>query len=221
MIAFTANKIYIFNVLYLQYQIGIQYQAVLMEVSSGSFSTTAITSVNDAQVSGYKLFIASYGIDVYSFDSGGISFLSNIDQQSIKFTIVSFAVINETIYAIAKDKGLVLYKKTNNDGEYHISLLYEHSFMEKLFFYVNSFNGKKYIGVFFTPSSWGSEFYMEIYLENGTVPYINRIFTASERDTEITKVLDLDLFFLYFYDKRHNKIYSFRKGILNKISLIA
>ena len=60
--------------MYLQYQIGIQYQGVLMEVSSGSFSTTLLSSVNDAQVSGYKLFIASYGIDVYSFDSGVLLF---------------------------------------------------------------------------------------------------------------------------------------------------
>ena len=39
-----------------------------MEVTSGSFSTSAISSVNDAHISGNKLFIASYGIDVYSFD---------------------------------------------------------------------------------------------------------------------------------------------------------
>ena len=55
MIVFVTNKIYIFNLLYLQYQIGIQYQAVLMEVTSGSISTSAISSVNDAHISGNKL----------------------------------------------------------------------------------------------------------------------------------------------------------------------
>ena len=134
MIVFVTNKIYIFNLLDLQYQIGIQYQAVLMEVTSESFSTSAISSVNDAHISGNKLFIASYGIDFYSFDNGGLTFLFNIEQQNVKFTIISFVVVDETIFAIAKNRGLVTYKKSMNDVEYHMSILYEHSFMQKLFF---------------------------------------------------------------------------------------
>ena len=219
MVAFVSGKIYIFDLLYLNYQIEVLYQAVLMEKASGAFSS--ISSVNDAHISGDKLYIASSGIEVYSFDNNGLTFLYNIDKKTVKDVISSFVINTETIYAIAKNKGLLIYQKEyTDDSEDNVIKEYPHSHMSKLYSYVNSFNAKKYIGVFFDHSSSGSEFYMEFYLFDETDPYINRIFTASEEGTEISQVLELDLFFLYFYDRGHNKIYSVRKAILNKVSLL-
>ena len=219
-IAVVSGKIYIFDLLYLQYQIGLLYQAVLMENASGAF--LSISSVNDAHINGGYLYIASSGIDVYSFDNSGLTFLYNIDKKTTKDIITSFAINTETIYAIAKNKGLIIYEKEyKDDSEDNVLKQYPHSHMSKLYPYVNSFNAKKYIGVFFEHSSSGSEFYMELFLYVETDPYINRIFTASEEGTEISQVLELDLFFLYFYDRGHNKIYSIRKAILNKVSLLS
>ena len=136
--------------------------------------------------------------------------------------------------------------------------------MQKLDFYVNPFNGNKFIGVFFDDSS--DIFFMELYIgkktsneniscfrnkndseifdsqrnkiltKNGEIVIdadgkavldpptpkikINKIFFKRKTESKIDSFLDLDLFFLYFYDRSSNSIYSVRKGIFNTVPIL-
>lgn len=155
-----------------------------------------------------NLIISSENNGMQIFNKN-LSYLRNIDSDFGNYT--SFDFIDDTLYSIKNNYGLIIYNLTN----YSIIQSYYHKSMSQLDIFINPFNGKKFLGVTFENSEI-KEFFIEFYLNSKTDLIINKVFTKKKVDkSAITSFITIDDFFSFFLDSSTTNIHIIRRGILN------
>lgn len=155
-----------------------------------------------------NLIISSENNGMQIFNKN-LSYLRNIDSDFGNYT--SFDFIDDTLYSVKNNYGLIIYNLTN----YSIIQSYYHKSMSQLDIFINPFNGKKFLGVTFENSEI-KEFFIEFYLNSKTDLIINKVFTKKKVDkSAITSFITIDDFFSFFLDSSTTNIHIIRRGILN------
>ena len=146
-----------------------------------------------------------------------INYIDNYSHSDIQNDIISFQILNNTIYAIEKEKGMIIFNKTDN-SLYNKILLSTAIQIDKI---KNLFNNYLFLGIFLNDST-NDEFFIELLIINEFNPIINKILTYKDnKHFRITNYLTFDSYFTYFLDNANNKIIIIRRGLLNEINFIS
>ena len=155
-----------------------------------------------------NLIISSENNGMQIFNKN-LSYLRNIDSDFGNYT--SFDFIDDTLYSVKNNYGLIIYNLTNHS----IIQSYYHKSMSQLDIFINPFNRKKFLGITFENSEI-KEFFIEFYLNSKTDLIINKVFTKKKVDkSAITSFITIDDFFSFFLDSSTTNIHIIRRGILN------
>lgn len=132
--------------------------------------------------------------------------------------IIDFIILKQTIYAISKDNGILVYTFNPSSTNINYTKILFHPYVNSIDYYINPFNGNQYIGVGTTMKKSNEEFFIEFLLFEENYPVINKIFTSN--DTSITKIphITLDSFSSVFVSS--SQIYLIRRGMLNTVSFV-
>ena len=146
-----------------------------------------------------------------------INYIDNYSYTDIQNDLISFQILNNTIYAIEKEKGIIIFNKTDN-SLYNKILLSTANQIDKI---KNPFNNYLFLGIFLNNST-NDEFFIELLIINEFNPIINKILTYKDnKHFRITNYLTFDSYFSYFLDNANNKIIIIRRGLINEINFIS
>ena len=146
-----------------------------------------------------------------------INYIDNYSYTDIQNDLISFQILNNTIYAIEKEKGIIIFNKTDN-SLYNKILLSTANQVDKI---KNPFNNYLFLGIFLNNST-NDEFFIELLIINEFNPIINKILTYKDnKHFRITNYLTFDSYFSYFLDNANNKIIIIRRGLINEINFIS
>lgn len=214
----NTNKVHVYKIIVTILSLTMRNVPVLVEISNGDFSSSYV--IYDAKIDNNQLYISSTkakGIEVYEIKKNEINYQYNIDDGDLEYQ--AFIINSNTLYGLSKSTGLIILDKSSNASVKKINSLSHLNILE-IYSYSNPFTGSKFVGVFFDHSQTKSEFYMELLIYNEKSPTINKIFTSTKPNSTISSIVILDTFFIYFYDKKQNIIYSTRRGVFNKVPII-
>lgn len=130
--------------------------------------------------------------------------------------IIDFIILKQTIYAINKDNGILIYNYSNNYINY--SKILFHPYVKAIDYYINPFNGNQYIGVETEMKNTNEEFFIEFLLYEESIPVVNKIFTYNDTSISSMSHITIDSFSSVFISS--NKIFLIRRGMLNTVSFI-
>ena len=141
----------------------------------------------------------------------------------IKNDIIKFVVLEQTIYAIEKNVGLVVFDLKY--GGIIIKLDIPHAIDLDLF--KNPFNGFLFIGIYL--NSEYDDFFIELYINNEKNPSLNKILaynylnqtTYSNYHFKFSHYITYDAHFTYFLDIANNNLISIKRGLINEIDFIS
>ena len=214
----NSNTVHIYKIVITVHSLKMRNVPVLVEISYGDFLSSNV--IYDAGIDSNKLYISSTktkGIEVYEMSKNEIKYLYNLDDGDLEYQ--SFIINNNTVYALSKPTGLIILDKDKNAAVKKKNILSHPNILE-IYGYSNPFTSARFVGVFFDHSQTKSEFYLELFIYYEKSPTINKIFTSTQTDSTISSIIVLDTFFIYFYDKDKNTIYSTRRGVLNNVAII-
>ena len=146
-----------------------------------------------------------------------INYIDNYSHSDIQNDIISFQILNNTIYAIEKEKGIIIFNKIYN-SLYNKILLSTAIQIDKI---KNPFNNYLFLGIFLNDSK-NDEFFIELLIINEFNPIINKILIyKNNKHFRITNYLTFDSYFTYFLDNANNKIIILKRRLLNEINFIS
>ena len=137
---------------------------------------------------------------------------------NIKGDILSFILLNNTIYAIEENFGLLIFNLTSENLINNISI----SNAYQIDLIKNGFNGFLFAGIYLNKTDY-DEFFMELAIYNEFKPTINKILAYkpnNEKHYNFGNHITFDNFFTYFYDNIENQIIGIRRGLINKIKFL-
>ena len=139
--------------------------------------------------------------------------------KEIQNDIISFVVLEETIYLIEKNKGMIIFDKINLKIRKRLN--YEKAI--KLDYFINAFNGNKFIGLYLNNSDNNySDFFIEFLIINEINPLINKVLLYPDKiKPTINQILTIDYFFTYIYDKNNKQIIIIKRGSLSNIPFVS
>ena len=130
---------------------------------------------------------------------------------------IDFVVNENTLYAIEKNFGLVIFDLKNGEILKKIELKNPIN-IDK---FNNPFNGKIFVGIFLNNSNLYDDFFIELYLEeeNEENPFLNKIFAYKYNNNSynFSNYLNYDGYFSYFFDKMNSNIILLRRGLVSSI----
>ena len=158
----------------------------------------------------YILFENSNSIITYNLNQSefGLNFtiFNNI--------IIDFIINSETIYAIIKNTGIVVFNISNGDIIKEIPL----SSAISIDRFINPFNGKLFFGIFLNYSN-SDEFFIELYAKNETNVFLNKVLIyRDDLHYNFSNYISFDGFFSYFFDNANGNIIVIRRGLMSGIS---
>lgn len=157
----------------------------------------------------YILSIKNKGICKYNSDEG-------LRELNSTYNYIDFIVCKKTLYAIAENKGLVIFRLSDMLTYYKEI---DNLKLQSLDHYVNPFYNHHFIGITVSPLNEGSEVFIELIITSEFFPLINKVFTAP-KTFQFTNFYLLDAFFTYTYEKTTNTIFLIRRGLLNSLPFI-
>ena len=137
---------------------------------------------------------------------------------NIKGDILSFILLNNTIYAIEENFGLLIFNLTSEHLLYNISI----SNAYQIDLIKNGFNGFLFAGIYLNKTDY-DEFFIELAIYDEIKPTINKILVYkpdNEKHYNFGNHITFDNFFTYFYDNIQNQIIGIRRGLINKINFL-
>ena len=142
--------------------------------------------------------------------------LNTYSYNTIKNDFISFIILNNTIYAIEKEIGLIIFNKTS-PSTYHRKYGFEKAF--NIDYFINPFTGFEFIGLYLNNTdNIYSDFFIEFILTDEYKPKINKaLLYPGLKKPIINQVITFDYFFTYIYDIANNQIIMIKRGSLNKI----
>ena len=141
----------------------------------------------------------------------------------IKNDLIKFVVLEQTIYAIEKDVGLVVFD-LNYGG---IVKIIEIPYAIDLDLFKNPFNGFLFIGIYL--NSQYDDFFIELFINNEKNPSLNKVLaynylnqtTYSNFHYKFSHYITFDAHFTYFLDIANNNLISIKRGLINEIDFIS
>ena len=160
---------------------------------------------------------------IMKFNKDKLENVQNFTYENIKNDIIKFIVLDQTIYAIEKNVGLIIFD-LNSGG-----LLKRIDIPDAidLDLFKNPFNGFLFIGIYL--NSKNDEFFIELYIYNEFQPSINKILaynylnqkTFTNFHYKISHYFTYDVHFTYFLDIANNNLISIKRGLVNEIDFIS
>ena len=146
--------------------------------------------------------------------------LNTYSYNNIKNDFISFIILNNTIYAIEDEIGLIIFNKTS-PSVYHRKYNFEKAV--KIDYFKNPFTGFEFIGLYLNnTNNIYSDFFIEFILTNEFKPKINKAFLyPGLKKPTINQVITFDYFFTYIHDMTNNQIIMIKRGSLNRIPFVS
>lgn len=133
--------------------------------------------------------------------------------------ITDFIVLNHTIYAISKDKGLILFDINLETKNIIYNKIIYHPQMSKLDLVTNPFNGNMYLGVSVIQENPNEEFFIEFFLYEENIPIVNKVFTSYDTTISSIPYIQYDAFSSLFLS--NNKLYIIRRGMVSSVKFVS
>ena len=150
-------------------------------------------------------------------ENNEIKYIYNYSYSDIQNDLISFQILQNTIYAVEKDIGIVIFNKTDN-SRYNKIILSNAIEIDKI---INPFNNYLFLGIYLNDST-NDEFFIEFLIIDEFNPIINKILTYKDnKHFYIANYITFDSYFTYFLDKANNKIIIIRRGLIKKIDFIS
>ena len=132
--------------------------------------------------------------------------------------IIDFIILKQTIYAISKDNGILIYTFNPPTTTINYSKILFLPYVKSIDYYINPFNGNQYIGVSTSMKRSNEEFFIEFLLYEESYPVVNKIFTSNDTSIATIPHFTLDSFSSVFVSG--SQIYLIRRGMLNTVSFV-
>ena len=146
--------------------------------------------------------------------------INNYTYSDVSNDFISFVILDETIYAIEKNKGLLVFNKTNLSS---IIKSFEFKYAVKLDFFINAYTGNKFLGLYLNNiDNEENEFFIEFILIKENNPLLNKVLLyPNSVKPSIDQILTFDYFFTYLYDKANKQIIIIKRGSLFHIPFVS
>lgn len=179
-------------------------------------------------------------IFLFSYDKGGlmeIIFDDNIETSPISTAssicqiksvsdstpeqkqITDFIILKNTIYAISKDKGFIIFDINPKTKNIVYNKIFYHPRVFKIDVITNPFNGNMYLGVSLTQENPNEEFFIEFLLYEENNPIVNKVFTSYDTTISTIPFIQYDVFSSLFLSK--TKLYIIRRGMVNSVNFVS
>lgn len=160
---------------------------------------------------------------IMQIDKNTLENVHNFTHEFIKNDIIKFIVLEQTIYAIEKNVGLIVFELIYGGLLKRIDI----PDAIDLDLFRNPFNGFLFMGIYL--NSQYDEFFIELYIYNEYQPSINKILaynylnpkTYTNFHYKISHYITFDVHFTYFLDIANNNLISIRRGLINEIDFIS
>ena len=160
----------------------------------------------------YILFENSNSIITYNLNNS--EFELNYNFYLEENNIIDFVINSETIYAIIKNIGFVIFNISNGEIIEEVPLKSAISIDR----FINPFTGKLFIGIFLNNSD-SDEFFVELYVKNEKSLFLNKVLIYKDDfHYNFSNYVSFDGLFTYFLDNANGKIIVIRRGLLSYIS---
>ena len=160
----------------------------------------------------YILFENSNSIITFNLNNSefGLNYNFYLEENEI----IDFVINSETIYAIIKNFGFIIFDISNGEIIEEVPLKSAISIDR----FINPFTGKLFVGIFLNNSN-SDEFFVELYVKNEKSLFLNKVLVYKDNfHYNFSNYVSFDSLFSYFFDNANGKIIVIRRGLFSDIS---